>query len=39
MRESRSNSMIALRATAGGGDCFAVVIDFDRLSRPAPPSK
>jgi hypothetical protein len=39
MRERNSNSRIAFQATAGGGDRFAVVLDFEFLSRPAPPCK
>jgi hypothetical protein len=39
MRESNSNSRIAFQATAGGGDGFAVILDFELLSRPAPPCK
>jgi hypothetical protein len=39
MRERNSNSRIALRATAEGGDRFAVVLDFEFLARSAPPSK
>ena len=34
MRERNSNSRIALRATAGGGERFALVLDFEFLSRP-----
>jgi hypothetical protein len=39
MRERNSNSRMALRATAEGGDGFAVVLDFEFLSRSAPPCK
>jgi hypothetical protein len=39
LRGSRSNSRIAFQATAGGGDGFAVVLDFDLLPRLAPPKK
>jgi hypothetical protein len=39
MRERNANSRIAFQATAGGGDRFAVVLDFAFLSRSAPPSK
>jgi|HubBroStandDraft_3_1064219.scaffolds.fasta_scaffold377783_2 hypothetical protein len=39
MRESNSNSRTGRRPAAGGGDCFAVVLDFELLSRPAPPCK
>jgi hypothetical protein len=39
MRERNSNSRMVLRTTAEGGDGFAVVLDFDFLSRPAPPCK
>src|ERR1700722_2384774 len=39
MRERNSNSRMALRAPAEGGDGFAVVLDFEFLSRPAPPCK
>jgi len=39
MRERPSNSRIAFQATAEGGDRFAVVLDFEGLSRSAPPSK
>src|SRR5471032_703667 len=37
MRERNSNSRMVLRTTAEGGDGFAVVLDFEFLSRPAPP--
>jgi hypothetical protein len=33
MRERNSNSRMVLRTTAGGGDGFAVVLDFEFLSR------
>jgi hypothetical protein len=39
MRERNLNSRIVLRTTAGGGDGFAVVLDFKFLSRSAPPCK
>jgi hypothetical protein len=39
MRERNSNSRMVLRTTAEGGDGFAVVLDFEFLSRPAPPCK
>jgi hypothetical protein len=39
MRESNSNSRTGRRPAAGGGDCFAVVLEFELLSRPAPPCK
>jgi hypothetical protein len=39
LRGRRSNSRIALRATAEGGDGFAAVLDFDLLPRFAPPKK
>ncbi|HEY4927421.1 MAG TPA: hypothetical protein VII20_23685, partial [Roseiarcus sp.] len=39
MRERNSNSTTALRAAARGGDGFAVVLDFEFLSRSAPPCK
>jgi hypothetical protein len=39
MRERDSNSRIAFQATAEGGDRFAIVLDFESLSRSAPPCK
>jgi hypothetical protein len=39
MRERNSNSRIGFQPTAGGGDRFAIVLDFEFLSRPAPPCK
>jgi hypothetical protein len=39
VRERTLNSRIALRATARGGDGFAVVLDFKVLSRAALPCK
>jgi hypothetical protein len=33
LRGRRSNSRIAFQATAGGGDGYAVVLDFDLLPR------
>jgi hypothetical protein len=39
MRESNSNSRIVLRTTAEGGERFALVLDFELLSRSAPPCK
>jgi hypothetical protein len=39
MRERNLNSRIAFQATAGGGDRFVVVLDFEFLSRSAPPCK
>jgi hypothetical protein len=39
MRERNSNSRIAFQATAEGGDRFAIVLDFEFLSRSAPPCK
>ena len=32
MRERNSNSRMVLRTTAGGGDGFAVVLDFEFLA-------
>jgi hypothetical protein len=34
LRGRRSNSRIAFQATAGGGERFALVLDFDLLPRP-----
>jgi hypothetical protein len=39
MREKNSNSRIVLGTTAGGGDRFAIVRDFEFFSRAAPPRK
>jgi hypothetical protein len=39
LRERTSNSRTARRAAACGGDRDAVVLDFEFLSRSAPPSK
>jgi hypothetical protein len=35
LRGRRSNSRIAFQATAGGGERFALVLDFDLLPRLA----
>jgi hypothetical protein len=39
MRERDSNSRIVRRTTAEGGERFALVLDFESLSRAAPPCK
>jgi hypothetical protein len=39
MRERNLNSRMVLRTTAEGGDRFAIVLDFNFLSRSAPPCK
>jgi hypothetical protein len=38
VREIELNSRIAFQATGGAGDRFAVVLDFNLISRVAPPS-